>query len=124
MKIVIPGRKKEQPAEPPPTPGISGFLNAAEMARIARLVLRSRYVVEGNLAGAHRSQCPFGVRQQRHSGLCDPHLPTRPLEQRLPDLPFESSDLRADRRLGHPLPLRRPSETAFLGDSDEILELT
>jgi uncharacterized protein (DUF58 family) len=55
MKIVIPGRKKEQPAEPPPTPGISGFLNAAEMARIARLVLRSRYVVEGNLAGAHRS---------------------------------------------------------------------
>ncbi len=40
------------PAEPQ---GISAFLNAAEMHRISRLVLMSRYVVEGNLAGAHRS---------------------------------------------------------------------
>ena len=36
-------------------PGISGFLNPAEMHKLGRLVLLSRYVVEGNLAGAHRS---------------------------------------------------------------------
>jgi uncharacterized protein (DUF58 family) len=35
--------------------GIAAFLNPQEMHKIGRLVLLSRYVVEGNLAGAHRS---------------------------------------------------------------------
>lgn len=35
--------------------GISAFLNPAEMHKLGRLVLHSRYVVEGNMAGAHRS---------------------------------------------------------------------
>ena len=62
-------RKSEtQPANgdsPEPTPsgkegkerkeGIAAFLNPAEMHKLGRLHLLSRYVVEGNLAGAHRS---------------------------------------------------------------------
>ncbi len=35
--------------------GIKAFLNSAEMHKLNRIVLQSRYVVEGNLAGAHRS---------------------------------------------------------------------
>ena len=35
--------------------GLSGFLNPAEMFKLRRLALLSRYTVEGNLAGAHRS---------------------------------------------------------------------
>ena len=35
--------------------GIAAFLNPAEMHKLGRLVLLSRYTVEGNLAGAHRS---------------------------------------------------------------------
>lgn len=35
--------------------GIRAFLNPAQMAKLNRLALESRYVVEGNLAGRHRS---------------------------------------------------------------------
>jgi uncharacterized protein (DUF58 family) len=35
--------------------GIAAFLNPEEMHKLSRIVLLSRYVVEGNLAGAHRS---------------------------------------------------------------------
>lgn len=35
--------------------GIAGYLKPEEMHKLGRLVLQSRYVVEGNLAGAHRS---------------------------------------------------------------------
>lgn len=35
--------------------GIAGYLTPQEMNTLGRLVLLSRYVVEGNLAGAHRS---------------------------------------------------------------------
>ncbi|MEO0452702.1 MAG: DUF58 domain-containing protein [Verrucomicrobiota bacterium] len=35
--------------------GISAFLNPAEMHTLGRLLLHSRYTVEGNLSGAHRS---------------------------------------------------------------------
>lgn len=35
--------------------GITHYLKAEEMHKLSRLVLLSRYVVEGNLAGAHRS---------------------------------------------------------------------
>lgn len=35
--------------------GISAFLNAAQMAKLNQLTLNSRYVVEGTLAGRHRS---------------------------------------------------------------------
>ena len=50
-------------AQPPAKPraadrekeGIAAFLNPAEMHKLGRLVLLSRYTVEGNLAGAHRS---------------------------------------------------------------------
>jgi uncharacterized protein (DUF58 family) len=39
----------------PEKEGIAAFLNPAEMHKLGRLVLLSRYTVEGNLAGAHRS---------------------------------------------------------------------
>ncbi len=35
--------------------GIQAFLNPGEMHKLSRIALLSRYVVEGNLAGAHRS---------------------------------------------------------------------
>ena len=41
--------------EQPEKEGIAAFLNPAEMHRLGRLLLLSRYTVEGNLAGAHRS---------------------------------------------------------------------
>ncbi len=40
---------------PPALEGLSRFLNPEERHRLSRLALLSRYVVEGNLAGAHRS---------------------------------------------------------------------
>jgi uncharacterized protein (DUF58 family) len=42
-------------AAAPRREGIAGLLTPAERHTLARLVLQSRYVVEGNLAGAHRS---------------------------------------------------------------------
>jgi uncharacterized protein (DUF58 family) len=39
----------------PEAEGIKAFLNFEEMHKLNRIVLQSRYVVEGNLAGAHRS---------------------------------------------------------------------
>jgi uncharacterized protein (DUF58 family) len=42
-------------AKAPEKEGIAAFLNPAEMHKLGRLVLLSRYTVEGNLAGAHRS---------------------------------------------------------------------
>ena len=44
-------RRKKDPEKE----GIAAFLNPAEMHKLSRLVLNSRYVVEGTLAGAHRS---------------------------------------------------------------------
>jgi uncharacterized protein (DUF58 family) len=35
--------------------GIQAFLNSEELHKLSRIVLQSRYVVEGNLSGAHRS---------------------------------------------------------------------
>ena len=35
--------------------GIGAFLNPAQMSKLNRLALNSRYVVEGTLAGRHRS---------------------------------------------------------------------
>lgn len=49
-KIKLPGISHEPRKE-----GISAFLNPAEMHRLGRLSLLSRYVVEGSMAGAHRS---------------------------------------------------------------------
>ncbi len=46
----MPDKPNEKQAE-----GIVAFLNAEEMHKLDRIVLLSRYVVEGNLAGAHRS---------------------------------------------------------------------
>ena len=42
-------------AKEPQKGGITAFLTPEEMHKLGRLVLLSRYVVEGNLAGAHRS---------------------------------------------------------------------
>ena len=42
-------------APAPEKEGIAAFLNPAEMHKLGRLLLLSRYTVEGNLAGAHRS---------------------------------------------------------------------
>jgi len=42
-------------ARTPSGEGIQAFLNPEEMHKLSRIALLSRYVVEGNLAGAHRS---------------------------------------------------------------------
>jgi len=47
--------KAKAHSKEPEKEGISAFLNPAEMHKLGRLVLLSRYTVEGNLAGAHRS---------------------------------------------------------------------
>ena len=47
--------KAKARAKEPEKEGIAAFLNPAEMHKLGRLVLLSRYTVEGNLAGAHRS---------------------------------------------------------------------
>ncbi|MEI6277935.1 MAG: DUF58 domain-containing protein [Verrucomicrobiae bacterium] len=47
--------KEKVRAKPPEKEGIAAFLNPAEMHKLGRLLLLSRYTVEGNLAGAHRS---------------------------------------------------------------------
>ncbi len=52
----MPKPKPEKPnRQGPQKSGIAGFLTPAEMHSLGRLVLLSRYVVEGNLSGAHRS---------------------------------------------------------------------
>jgi len=48
--LKAPGRASEPRKE-----GIAAFLNPTEMHKLGRLSLLSRYVVEGSLAGAHRS---------------------------------------------------------------------
>ncbi len=42
-------------AKDPGAEGIKAFLNSEQMHKLSRVVLQSRYVVEGNLSGAHRS---------------------------------------------------------------------
>lgn len=52
----MPGPKRKTPGNRESRKeGIAAFLTPAEMHRLGRLALLSRYVVEGNLAGAHRS---------------------------------------------------------------------
>ena len=51
----MPAEPKPKRATEPEKDGIAAFLNPAEMHKLGRLVLLSRYTVEGNLAGAHRS---------------------------------------------------------------------
>ena len=48
-------KKNNQKPDGPEKQGTAAFLNPEEMHTLGRLVLMSRYVVEGNLAGAHRS---------------------------------------------------------------------
>jgi len=53
-----PKSKKNEVAKAPKElrgEGIKAFLNSEEMHKLSRIVLMSRYVVEGNLSGAHRS---------------------------------------------------------------------
>ena len=45
----------EKKPKGPEQEGIKAFLNSEEMNKLSRIVLQSRYVVEGNLSGAHRS---------------------------------------------------------------------
>ena len=48
-------RKKKKASDGPEKEGIAAFLTPEERHRLGRLTLLSRYVIEGNLAGAHRS---------------------------------------------------------------------
>ena len=54
-KINVNGHVAEQVSKKPREEGIKAFLNPEEMHKLSRIVLQSRYVVEGNLSGAHRS---------------------------------------------------------------------
>ncbi len=49
------GPVAEKKPKGPEKEGIKAFLNSEEMNKLSRIVLQSRYVVEGNLSGAHRS---------------------------------------------------------------------
>lgn len=53
--INVKGHVAEQVSKKPKEEGIKAFLNPEEMHKLSRIVLQSRYVVEGNLSGAHRS---------------------------------------------------------------------
>lgn len=55
MKIRKKAEAARREAAPPEKEGIAAFLTPEERHRISRLALMSRYVVEGNLSGAHRS---------------------------------------------------------------------
>jgi uncharacterized protein (DUF58 family) len=54
-KLNVKGRVAEKVSKKPAEEGIKAFLNPEEMHKLSRIVLQSRYVVEGNLSGAHRS---------------------------------------------------------------------
>ena len=54
-KIKFKGSIAEKKTGKPEAEGIKAFLNSEEMHKLSRIVLQSRYVVEGNLSGAHRS---------------------------------------------------------------------
>lgn len=49
------GAAKSARSQPDERAGLTALLNPTQMHKLGRLVLLSRYVVEGNLAGAHRS---------------------------------------------------------------------
>ncbi len=61
--------------------GIASFLTPEELHKLGRLALQSRYVVEGNLAGAHRS--PHEGRQLRVRRPPGLHPGRRPQAHRL-----------------------------------------
>ena len=54
-KVNVKGQAAEKVKKEPGEEGIKAFLNPEEMHKLSRIVLQSRYVVEGNLSGAHRS---------------------------------------------------------------------
>ncbi|MDA3924220.1 MAG: DUF58 domain-containing protein [Kiritimatiellae bacterium] len=54
-KTKFKGPVAEKKRKDPAAEGIKAFLNSEQMYKLSRVVLQSRYVVEGNLSGAHRS---------------------------------------------------------------------
>jgi len=54
-KVNFKGSAAQKKSRAPGEEGIKAFLNSEQLHKLSRLVLQSRYVVEGNLAGAHRS---------------------------------------------------------------------
>lgn len=54
-KINVKRRDATPVSKRPREEGIQAFLNPEEMHKLSRIVLQSRYVVEGNLSGTHRS---------------------------------------------------------------------
>jgi uncharacterized protein (DUF58 family) len=54
-KSKVPAESAVKPPKVMKGEGIQAFLNSEEMHKLSRIVLLSRYVVEGNLSGAHRS---------------------------------------------------------------------
>jgi len=53
--LKLKGKVAEKTPKKSEEEGIKAFLNPEEMHKLNRIVLQSRYVVEGNLSGAHRS---------------------------------------------------------------------
>jgi hypothetical protein len=60
-----------------------------------------------------------GMPEHRVTSLGQLHLAPVPLEQHRADLPLESLNLLAQRRLGNVQPLRRAPKVKFLGHGDE-----
>jgi hypothetical protein len=52
------------------------------------------------------------------------HRPTRTIEEFLPELSFQLANLGTDAWLRDVKPVRRPGEAGFLGDRDQVLELS
>ncbi len=91
---------------------------------------------EGELTG-QRQGCPRTHLDERlgllekmarplgdlETGRCDEDGPLRALGQRDAEHGFEFPDANAERRLGHPACIRRPSEMAVIRQGDEIAQL-
>jgi hypothetical protein len=64
------------------------------------------------------------VRTQSPTRLGEPHGAGGALEQGQAELPFQPSNLLADRRLHDVQPRRGPAEVQLLGHGEEVLKLT
>jgi hypothetical protein len=64
------------------------------------------------------------MRQQRLAHRCQPHAVGAAVEQRRAQLPFQHPDLLAQRWLGDVKALGRTSEVQFLGNGDEVTQVS
>lgn len=82
------------------------------------------YRVDGIPRGPCPRQRPLGLHQQRVPGLRQPHAARGAAEQRRPELVFQGPDGGGEPGLRHGEALGGTGEVLFLGDGDEVFQLT